>query len=732
MPPCTSRTRRCILFALGILGASGVRAQSPRDSVLPTASILAGRVLDDRGRPRSGATVMLLETLVSVRTDSLGRFTLRTDWKGPATLVARAVGGTPATRDLTLPTVTDSALVLTIVRADALSIVQVIVAASDFMVSDNPAAALTPLEVARTPGTTASVARAIQTLPGVQNVDEGTGVFVRGGDLLETRVLVDDAWLPAPYRADNPTGSAGATVDPFLLRAVNFIAGTPSARHGNALSGIVALDLQERPASREGAVSASLIGGGARIGLPVTKTVGVRAAASVSNLAPLFALFGEAQPFNPAPQGGDLSGSMDWTYRDGGRVRTFALAQRNTFGVGAPSGLDAAGFRARTDTRLALVSWRDSARRLQPAATAAYAAYRRDEAAGDFGLVSHYDIPQLLARINWQHSPTLRLTAGGELERIAATFRGQVRTAGAPATTVIDAATTTTRLAQFAELAWLAPAAVSVIAGVRSDDVDGGIARTWDPRLSLAWQHGRATFTAATAQVHQLPDAALRRGPDAPVPMRVRQATMGARWDGAAAHARLELYTKSYDHLVLVSRNRAVFAGGRGAVQGGDLIVRWRPSERYTVRSTWSVLDAERTDPDSRTSAPSPTDVTHSLLLVVERRFGRVQLSAAWRSATGRPFTDVLGVRDSLGMAQPIWGAPFGARLPAQQRVDASIDWFRPLGAHRALVCYASLSNLTNRVNVNDVVWRSDWSARIERRAPFARAVFVGATLTTY
>ncbi len=73
------------------------------------------------------------------------------------------------------------------------------------------------LEVVTTPGTSADIHRAIQLLPGVQAVDDGTARFVRGGDYTETRVFMNEAQLLNPQQLLTPTGTFVGTVDPFQL-----------------------------------------------------------------------------------------------------------------------------------------------------------------------------------------------------------------------------------------------------------------------------------------------------------------------------------------------------------------------------------------------------------------------------------------------------------------------------------------------------------------------------------
>ena len=96
---------------------------------------------------------------------------------------------------------------------------------------DERGATLTSLEVVTTPGATANVNRAIQTLPGAQAVDEGTALFVRGGDYTETKVLLDGAPILNSTQLRTPTGTFTGTVDPFLLDGIFFSSGGFSARY---------------------------------------------------------------------------------------------------------------------------------------------------------------------------------------------------------------------------------------------------------------------------------------------------------------------------------------------------------------------------------------------------------------------------------------------------------------------------------------------------------------------
>src|SRR5262249_58175446 len=104
-----------------------------------------------------------------------------------------------------------------------------------------------PLAGVRPPGAAADLMRALQTLPGVAQIDEGAGLYVRGGDSSEVLVLLDDAVVFHPYRAETPGGGLFGSVEPFLLEGASFATGGFSARWGNALSAVLDLHGLARP-----------------------------------------------------------------------------------------------------------------------------------------------------------------------------------------------------------------------------------------------------------------------------------------------------------------------------------------------------------------------------------------------------------------------------------------------------------------------------------------------------
>ena len=111
--------------------------------------------------------------------------------------------------------------------------------------------------------------------------------------------------------------------------------------------------------------------------------------------------------------------------------------------------------------------------------------------------------------------------------------------------------------------------------------------------------------------------------------------------------------------------------------------------------------------------------------------FGGVRAAVAWRQATGRAYTDIVGADyDALEDRYiPRYGTPFGERLPAFRRLDVSASWYRVLSPHWRSVLFVSVNNILDRSNVQTLTWSRDYSERIPVRSIFNRSVYFGGTL---
>jgi hypothetical protein len=714
------------LLLSGTMPLSIARAQQ---SSSPSPTTVTGRVRAADGRALSGAVVAILETLEETHTGSDGHFALTSTHRGVTTLVARAVGFIPSTIDVVLPT--DSVFAFRLVPRPATLTEFVVMAAGEYTIGSGQTASLKPLEVAQTPGAAANIARAIQTLPGAQNVDEGTGLFVRGGDVTETRVLLDDAWMLSPVRFDNPTGHTTPTVNPFLLDRTVFSSGGFGVPYGNALSGLVRMESAASPTRQSASLSASIGGVSAAYGARVHPRVGVRASAGLNSLAALTAAFGEAQPYEPPPRSGDVSGSIEWQSGASGRIRLFGVRQGGVFGVGQANAAGSSHYGARSTDGLAVLTWRDSSTRWRPAMTMAYATFDRRETFGTFQLRTRLSAPQLLASLGYITDDGTRWRVGVEHEALSAGYVGRIEGATGDLAPLFTDHTPSTRLGAFVEGSRRFAAGFHATLGLRSDHSSLTARRTYDPRASLAWQHGSLALTAAWGVYHQVAEPTFRRATPASDfhPMRVQQFIGGVQWGADSLGLRIEYFTKHYAALWQLAERQNPVGGGIGRANGIDVMWRWRLAPSTSTRLTYSHVRSRRTDPQTGLMARSTADVTHSFTWIGEHVYRSLTVGTAVRYATGRPFTDIVGTIPGAGGSSPVLGDPFAARMPVYVRNDVSLSWYRALGERRGLVLWTSLSNVFGRENVMRYRWSEDYTERFPVRAPFNRSIFIGTTL---
>jgi hypothetical protein len=208
----------------------------------------------------------------------------------------------------------------------------------------------------------------------------------------------------------------------------------------------------------------------------------------------------------------------------------------------------------------------------------------------------------------------------------------------------------------------------------------------------------------------------------------------GAQVGEGAQVARVELYDKAYRDLVGLTRDtRAVTIGGVGRARGADVFVKHSLWPFFTARVTYSYVDTKRTDPDTRVVTRTPFDIRNSMTLIGDQALPKGwSVSVAWRYASGKPFTPVVGAtRDA---SRPIWipeyGASFSERLPASERFDLAASRVMRLSSSNQLVYFVSLDNVFDRTNLYQYTYTPDYSKRIPVRSLFNRSLYVGGSFT--
>jgi hypothetical protein len=696
--------------------------------------VVRGVVTDMAGRPVGAANVFIKTTLEGAVTCADGRFSFRTSARPPMAVLVTAEGYN--TNELSLYTTQDSLLIR---LAAVLQLAPLTVEAGRYTAGRERGATLTTLEVATTPGATADIGRTAQSLPGVQLVDEGNAIFVRGGDASETRILVNGALVPSPVRLETPTGNFAGTVNAFLLDGIFFSTGGFGARYGNALSGILSLNTLGSPARHEvtGSVGlGALSGGGA---LRLSPSSWLRGTATLFSTAPVFYLNGSSRKYNAPPHGADISMSAG-ARALAGDVKLFVIDQRSRFALGVDEPSYQGNYALDHSSTFGVLTWDRTRGSAASAIVLAFARDSQEEGFSAFHLNSTLDVYQLGVNQGWSPAPRITLRGGADLERSRGHFLGNIplnaydRDQDAQAE-VIRSESWSTRVGLYGEAELRPLSRWRLTPGLRSDHSNATTQRTWDPRLSIAFQPSDAfTFTAAGGVFHQVPDAlqAQRAGGVSVPAMRSEQIMAGGQFTRGAAIVRVELYSKRYHDLVQFTRDEGVHTAGTGNSRGADVFGRITLG-RSNVRVAYSLVESQRTDPNTEILAPAPFDVTHTLTWIAERSFGHnIRVGSAVRVATGRPYTEVVSAQyDALQRVYvPRYGAPNAQRLPRFFRIDVSGSKVFPLQDRGLLVVFASVNNLTDRENIYSYRYNADYSQRIPVRSLFKRSFYFGASIT--
>jgi len=120
------------------------------------------------------------------------------------------------------------------------------------------------------PGAEKDVFKALQTLPGVSTPSDYFGLFyVRGGDLYENKVLLDDMEILSPYHYLG----LGSAFNTDLIEDLEFYLGTFPARYGDAISSVLNVHSKESNDMINGTLSVDLMEANWFYSCPISSTM---------------------------------------------------------------------------------------------------------------------------------------------------------------------------------------------------------------------------------------------------------------------------------------------------------------------------------------------------------------------------------------------------------------------------------------------------------------------------
>lgn len=673
------------------------------------------------------ANVFLKETFEGTTSDENGFFKFATSATGTVTLVCSFIGYQKMTRSLALKP-GETMTIGFVLESEPLTTQPVLVTASAFTAADAEGVTLSALDVVRTPGAAADLFWAIKTFPGLQQVEEGAGLFVRGGDVSETAILLDGAYIQHPYKYESPTGGYFGTFSPFLLKGTYFASGGFSAQYGNALSGALAMESHDLPERRRIGISIGLAAESAFLSLPlISDRLGLSFSANRSNARLLFELNQAQKSFSQYPVSYDLNLNTVYKINSASQLKLFLYQARDKVGVEVDDpDYQATHFYGNSGNRFLNLKYSTMiGKNLRIEAITTAANFSHELALAVLNLEIQDRLYQSRFLTEAELRPGLKLYSGLEFYRFQTLISGQVPQDELDLNPMAPADRVNTdyrsdRSAQFVQLEGSGYMGVQISAGLRGEyETISGQYRL-APRLTLSYPLTTfSSFSLAWGRYQQYPEPSYYDpavgNPDLTA-MQSYHYILGYAYQKENRIFRLEGYYKRYLDLILNDSVSNYNNQGHGYALGVDIFVK-NSCGPLSGWLAYSWLQARRKWQDQPVLAPPYFDITHNLTLVVNldlpRRFS---IGSSYRFATGKPYT-------------PAPGKYHQARVPDYHKIDLTLSYISSFFNSNMTIFYLSISNLSNRINIFDYRYSRDFQRRDPVESSMGRTYYFGVSI---
>ena len=294
---------------------------------------IKGIVTDPKDLPLTYANIYLKESMKGTITDEGGKFNFASHSVGRLTLVCSYIGYEKFTKNIFIKPGGVVSLNIKL-KQKQIRTRPVSVTASSFTAADKEGVTLSAMDVVRTPGAAADLFWAIKTFPGLEQVEEGAGLFVRGGDVSETAIYLDGALISHPYKYESPTGGFFGTFSPFLLKGTFFSSGGFSARYGNALSGVLSMESEDLPDRKRIGIGLGLAAESIYLTLPIIDSkFGLSLSGNLSNTRMMFELNNTRKDFSRYPFSYDFNLNTVYKLTSQSSLKFFLFREDDKVGV---------------------------------------------------------------------------------------------------------------------------------------------------------------------------------------------------------------------------------------------------------------------------------------------------------------------------------------------------------------------------------------------------------------
>ena len=689
------------------------------------SSLIMGHVSDRQGNALSYANIYIVNSQDGTISDEKGYFRLETTEHGEKIVRCTYIGYHEFERSIDLKDGLSYEIEI-VLKETQIQGDRVMVTASAFTASDEEGVTLSSMDVVRTPGAAADIFWAIKSFPGLAQVEEGAGLFVRGGDVSETITLLDGAIINHPYKYESPTGGYFGTFNPFLLKGTFFSSGGYSAQYGNALSAALVMESQDLPSKREMSFGLGLAATSLYLGVPIINDkLGLSFSGNRSNTKMLFEMNGSDRNFSQYPYSSDMNLNAYYKIHENSYLKFFIYRAYDKIGVEVDDPDYYTHFRGNTSNQFYNLKYSNLVRdKLLVHLNVAFSDFGRDMKLSTMDLDLNNNMLQGRLSLQYELNNTILCRGGLWYIQDKTSINGTVPENESDLdpyalTSMVDTDYNSYRTAPYLEMQFMTFAGIQVTSGLRGEYESMSKQYILDPRLSFICPlTSRSNITCAMGIFHQTPDAQYFDpyiGNENLQHSRADHVIIGYAYTHDDRIFRVEGYYKDYNFLLLEDDEKNYSNDGEGYAGGFDLFYK----DRYKTVSGWvsySWLRARRKWMDLHNMASPYFDITHNLSLVLNIDLPHnLTLGAGYRYATGKPYTSGIGMYND-------------SRVPDYQKLDLTLSYLVSFFENNLSIFYLSASNILGRKNIFDYQYSKDYKRRDAVESSFGRNYYFGVS----
>lgn len=699
-------------------------------SALAQDAKIYGKITGENSTPLNGANVVIEGSIDGATTDSAGYYEFETSRTGSQNLLFTYFEYDERRQTIVIETGKNFELNVKLKKGEV-ETEEILVTASSYTSGQQSQVTITPLEIVRIPGSDADLYRAISTFPGLNQINEGSRITVRGGDENEVLTILDQASLYNPFVFDDDFNTSSyTTINPWGLRGINFSSGGFSAKYGNALSAVLDLKTFEMPQGTGafawmGLANVSFSG----VFLSKDKNFGAAIDLGQTILEPYFKLNGYLiDQYDPIPLARGIGGSLSYKPSKSSSIKLVFDYSQDKIGIKNTSPSFDGFYNSGSKTLFSNIEYSAGlGSGIYLNMGLSFSDHKDDILYGILNTNNNQLYSKYRVDLTYQLSNKVDLNTGGEYEYNEDKFDGRVPQLSYNLRTdapYFDLANLSRsgRAGGYIEAQIRPFKTFFTIAGIRTDYHTLSKVSIVDPRLSLGWKFAKNNVVRGAIGIyHQFPklEYYARSENYSLKPEEATHYILGYEYNvnEGVFLFRVEGYYKDYRDLVTLDPYSFLYtSGGKGVAKGVDVFIKSSVANKYSTWISYSYTDSKRVQYESLVEVPAKYDITNSLTFVGSYNITEAIVTGlTYRVSTGKPYTPITGgiFDPAYNLYQPVYAEVNSGRFPTYHRLDVNFQYIFSLIGRFAVAVF-QINNLLNNKNLYDYTYNADYTERKE------------------